>query len=186
MGRPKQIIQMGDDLLLSHVLKMAIASNLEKLVLVLGHNKRSILSALGDEQAHPKVQIVVNDRYREGMSTSLQAGLAAVRDLFPSIMVLLGDQPFVDTDLVNRLLGCFQCSDMEICVPVHKGRQGLPVCFFHIFYDAIMQITGDQGARSIIRDNPKRVLQINIDNPQCFFDIDDEDDLKVGRSYLKC
>ena len=185
IGRPKQLIRIGDDLLLSRVIKMAIASDLEKLVVVLGHRKGAILSSLGDEQDHPKVQIIVNDRYREGMSTSLQAGLAVVRDLFPSIMVLLGDQPFVDTAIVNRLLGCFHRSDMEICVPVHGGRRGLPVCFRYTVFDAIVKITGDRGARDIIRDNPKRVLPVNIDNRRCFFDIDDEQDLKVGRRYLK-
>lgn len=185
MGHPKQLVRMGDDFLLSRVIKMAIASDLEKVVVVLGCGKQAIFSTLGEELTHPKVQVVFNDRYREGMSTSLQAGLAAVREKFLSIMVLLGDQPFVETSIVNKLLGCFQGSNKEICVPVHGGHRGLPVCFSHTLYNALMKLTGDRGARRILRDSPERVLRVNIDNPQCFFDIDDEQDLKLGLRYLK-
>ena len=186
MGRPKQLIRMGKDLLLSRVLKMAIASDLEKLVLVLGYQAQTIQAALGDEQAHPKIQIVVNDRFSEGMSTSLQAGLTPVRDFFPGIMVLLGDQPFVDAATVNRLLRSFRHSNRSICVPVHEGRRGLPVCFRQTFYDAIMHISGDRGARSIIRNHPEQVLTVNIDNPDCFLDIDNAQDLDVILGKLKC
>lgn len=186
MGRPKQLVRIGGDLLLSRVLKVAIASDLERVVLVLGHRARTIQAALGDEQAHPKVRIVINDRHREGMSTSLQAGLAAVRECCPAIMVLLADQPFVDTAVVNRLLRSFHHSGKGICVPVHGGRRGLPVCFRHPFYDAIMQISGDRGARDIIRDHPEQVLQVNIDNPDCFYDIDTKDDLDAGHRRLTC
>lgn len=186
MGCPKQLVRIGGDLLLSRVLKMAIASDLERVVLVLGHRERTIQAALGDEQAHPKVRIVINDRYREGMSTSLQAGLVSVRECCPAIMVLLADQPFVDTAVVNLLLRSFHHSGKGICVPVHGGRRGLPVCFRHPFYDAIMQISGDKGARDIIRDHPGQVLQVNIDNPDCFYDIDTEDDLDAGHRRLLC
>lgn len=185
MGRPKQLVSIGDDLLLNRVLKAAIASNLEEITLVLGHAARTIQAALGNGATHPKVRIVINKRYREGMAASLQAGLAVVRDAYPAVMILLGDQPFVDTATINLLLESFSESDLNICVPVRGGRRGQPVCFRRPFYDNLMQISGDRGGRDIIRDNPAEILEVAIDNVDCFFDIDDERDLEEGRSRLR-
>lgn len=186
MGRPKQLLRIGNDLLLSRVLKVAIASDLDNITLVLGHRANTIIAALEDEKTHPKVTILVNDNYRGGMSTSLQTGLAAVRESFSSIMVLLGDQPFVDTATVNLLLRRFRRANRGICVPVYEGRRGLPVCFDQQFYDSIMKISGDKGAREIIRNHPEHVLQVTIGNPDCFQDIDDEKDLQAGLKKLTC
>jgi molybdenum cofactor cytidylyltransferase len=184
MGRPKQLLRIAGEMLLSRVVKMALASDLDKVVIVLGHQAKTVIASLGSEKTHPKTKIVINERYKAGMSTSLQAGLNAVRNFFPTVMVLLGDQPYVDTATVNLLLHCFRRTKQGICVPMHKGRKGLPVCFRQRFYDDIMQISGDRGARKIIRNHPEQLFQVTIDNPDCFFDIDNEVDLEAARNRL--
>lgn len=185
MGKPKQLLRIGDDLLLGRVLKAALASDLEKVVLVLGCAADAIQEKLGEEKTHPKLQIVVNDRYREGMATSLQAGLDLVRETYPAVLILLGDQPFVDAATLNHLLQRFRESDRNICVPVCNGRRGQPVCFRRPLYDKLMRISGDKGGRDIVRANPKAVFEVAIENVDCFFDIDNERDLEKGRRHLK-
>jgi molybdenum cofactor cytidylyltransferase len=178
LGRPKQLIKIGKEILLGRVVKAAAASRLERVVVVLGHEAQHITTALGDTLTHPKLRTVLNRHYKVGMSTSLQAGLREVRIGYPSIMVLLGDQPFVEPATIDLLIQRFRDSHKSICVPVHKGRRGLPVCIGSQFYPDILDITGDMGARNIIKNNPDQVLRVEIDNPDCFFDIDDEHDLK--------
>jgi molybdenum cofactor cytidylyltransferase len=112
------------------------------------------------------------------MSTSLQCGLTKIRGEFPSIMVLMGDQPLLSHKVINQVLSSFRASDKDICVPVYNGERGLPVCFTGRFYDDILGITGDMGAREIIRKNPLNVLTVAIKDSTSFMDIDEEADLE--------
>jgi molybdenum cofactor cytidylyltransferase len=93
-------------------------------------------------------------------------------------MFLLADQPLVDAATINYLLDNFWSADKDICVPTFHGKRGNPSIFRKNFYPQIMKITGDIGARHIIRAHPDRVLEIEIKNPHFLLDIDTPEDLK--------
>lgn len=67
----------------------------------------------------------------------------------------------------------------------HKGKRGNPSLFGRKFYDQLLRIQGDIGARKIIRTNPEQVLSVDVDNPLSFFDIDTEEDLNTLNTLLK-
>ena len=184
MGKPKQLMNLSGKSLLARVVEAALASELEKVALVLGHEAEKILRALGSLARDQRLTTVVNERYREGMAASLQAGLLQVKDRFPAVMFLLGDQPMVDVDTINLLLRRFRASDRDICVPVYAGVRGNPVCFSNLFYDRIIAIRGDTGAREIINDHPDNVLYVEIDNSLCFMDIDSPEDAEQINNLL--
>ena len=175
-GKPKQLLKLNDKYLLEWVLDAALESRLEKILLVLGHKYQDILTALGEKTRHPDLQIVNNHHYQDGQSTSLQAGLDQVRDKFPATMFLLGDQPMLDSETIDALLEQFWISGKDIGVPVFEGKRGNPVIFSQKFYGHLPKITGDIGARNIIRDHPENVEEIETNNPLCFMDIDTQSD----------
>ena len=177
-GRPKQLLRIDGQMLLAKTISITLASQLEKVVLVLGHESDRIVASLGEQLNDPRLLVTVNDHYRNGMSSSLQHGLLQVAASFPSIMVLLADQPFLDHQIIDLLLEKFRSSDKDICVPCFQGRQGVPVSFSSRFYSAIMSIRGDIGGRKILRENTQCVLSVEIGNDDCFFDIDREEDLQ--------
>jgi molybdenum cofactor cytidylyltransferase len=185
MGRTKQLMELGGKPLLARIVEAALASELEKLVLVLGHEAGKVREALGSLGSRERLQTVVNERYREGMAASLQAGLRAVKDQFPAVMFLLGDQPLLSPAAINLLLHRFRESDLDICVPVCQNRQGNPVCFSRLFYDRLLAIHGDMGARQVIRRHPDHVLYVEIDDPGCFLDIDEAADAEKILPLLK-
>ena len=125
-GRPKQLLRLKNKYLIEWVLDAALASNLQKVVVVLGYEYQRILQALGTKTSHPQLQVLINHRYREGQSRSLQAGLLAVRKSFSSVMFLLGDQPMLLPDTIDQMLYKFWHSKMDICVPVYNGKRGNP------------------------------------------------------------
>lgn len=177
-GSLKQLLKIGDSTLLSMVVNTAIKSNLDKVVLVLGYKSDTIKASMGEEIPNSGMMTVVNPRYHEGMSTSLQCGLKQIQDQFPSIMVLMGDQPLLGYEIINLILREFHSSGKDICAPVHNGRRCLPVCFTKKFYDDIFAIKGDMGAREIIRKNPEEIISIEIEDPGSFVDIDDKNDFE--------
>ena len=186
LGRTKQLLEIDGQMLLAKTIATALASQLDRVVLVLGHESDRILAALGDRLKDRRIVVTVNERYREGMSSSLKHGLLMVGDAFPSIMVILADHPFLDAGTIDLLLDKFRSSDKDICVPCFGGRQGVPVSFSSRFYNDIMNIRGDMGARNIVRENPECTLEVEIDSDNCFIDIDSEDDLQaVGLALLR-
>ena len=78
-GRPKQLLKLKGKYLIEHVLEAALLSELNHVVLVLGHAHQDILQALGNRVSHKRLQIVINHRYLDGQSRSLQAGLREPR-----------------------------------------------------------------------------------------------------------
>jgi molybdenum cofactor cytidylyltransferase len=176
-GRSKQLLKLKDKYLIEWVLDAALGSCLKTVVLVLGYEHQAILQALGTKTEHPSLRIIINPDYRCGQSTSLKAGLLSVRHSFGAVMYLLGDQPLVSAEIIDRMLDQFEQSEKEICVPVYKGQRGNPVIFRRSFFDDLMQVSGDIGARNIISDNSERTHYLKIDNPMWFFDIDTGEDL---------
>jgi molybdenum cofactor cytidylyltransferase len=172
-GQPKQLVKLHGRMLVAWVIDAALASRLEAVFLVLGRDHREIGDALG----HPKLEVVFNPRYHEGQSTSLTAGLFRIRDRFPAVMFLLGDQPLVDASTINRLLEKFRHSGKTICVPVHRGQRGNPALFSRAHYDDLAQLSGDKGARDIIAAHPDQVLEVPVADPALFLDIDTQADV---------
>jgi molybdenum cofactor cytidylyltransferase len=177
-GRPKQLLKLRGKYLLEYVLNTALESKLNHVVLVLGHEHQKILQTLGNCTTHERLQLVINHHYLEGQSRSLKTGLLKIRNTFPAVMFLLGDQPMLDSITIDHLLDKFGHSDKDICVPVCNGKRRNPAIFNRVFFDQLMEIEGDIGARDIIRANPDSVLYVEMNNPLCFVDIDSQKDFE--------
>jgi molybdenum cofactor cytidylyltransferase len=183
-GQPKQLLQLKNKCLLDWVLDAALASQLQKVIVVLGYEYNKILQALATKVNHPRLQVLINHRYLEGQSQSLQIGLLEICQSFASVMFLLGDQPMLSPDTINIMLNEFWNSEKDICVPVYKGKRGNPTIFSQMMYEKLFTIHGDIGARDIIQANPSRVLTIEVNDPLCFFDIDSAEDFDKLRALL--
>ena len=177
-GQPKQLLCLKEKYLIERVLDAALNSRLSRVVLVLGYAHQKILQALAEKTQHSKLHIEVNPNYKKGQSHSLRVGLAAVKNDFPAVTFLLGDQPMLNSATINTLLERFWSGDKDICVPTYRGRRKNPVIFSRRLYNNLMDIKGDTGARQLIDDNPDQVLTIEIDDPLCFFDVDTPQDFK--------
>lgn len=184
MGRPKQLQPFKGRCLLQWVVEAALGSNLDTVVLVLGHEFETMIRALGDLTLHPRLVTAFNYRFREGQAYSLRAGLGLVKDEFPSVMFLLGDQPFITPGFLDLLLERFWTSEKGICVPIHAGKRGNPTIFHRVFYRLLLELEGDQGGRRIIEEHPEEVLPVEIEEPLWLMDVDSEEDLEAIHRLL--
>ena len=184
-GEPKQLLRLKDKCLLEWVLDAALNSALNSVVLVLGYAHKRIRKALGEKLLHSRLSVAINSQYKKGQSISLHIGLSKVKDDYPAVMFLLGDQPMFNAATIDILLERFWADDKDICVPIYRGKRKTPAIFRRRFYNQLMEIKGDTGARQLIDDNPARVLAVEIDNPICFFDIDTRQDFEKLKKMLK-
>jgi molybdenum cofactor cytidylyltransferase len=119
------------------------------------------------------VKFVANDRWRDGMATSLRAGLTrARRDGHHAVVVGLGDQPLVLAESWQRVA---RATAKPIAVATYRGTRGNPVRLSSLVWP-LLPLTGDQGARVVMRRRPDVVMEVPC--PGGAADIDTVDDLR--------
>ena len=186
---PKQLIKLSKGFMLEYVIRACLASELDKVYVILGHHRKEILKALAENNKsflNNQLEFLNNPQYRQGMSSSLHAGLTSIKNTFGSVMFLLGDQPLVDSALINLILKQYYRSDKNICVPAYKGKRGNPTIFSSEYFSLLENVTGDSGGKDIIMAHPKDILMIETDSPACVYDIDTIGDLEELSKFLAC
>jgi molybdenum cofactor cytidylyltransferase len=118
------------------------------------------------------ITFVRNDRWRDGIATSLQAGITrARRDGHAAVVVGLGDQPLVQTEAWRRVS---RATTSPVAVATYKGERGNPVRLTSLVWP-LLPMTGDEGARVVMRRRPDLVTEVPC--PGRAADIDTVDDL---------
>jgi molybdenum cofactor cytidylyltransferase len=178
-GAVKQLLPAEGGTLLSRVLRAALQSELNTVVLVLGHKSKLVADSLDEEtRQSPKLVITENPDYKKGMSTSLVAGLGAVAETHDWIMVLLGDMPKIHPGLINRVLRETVSSGGHLGAVRVKGRRSLPAVIGRRHYPELFRLEGDVGAREIFRSHSNDVHRVDVD------DYDDRD-IDTPDEYLR-
>jgi molybdenum cofactor cytidylyltransferase len=123
------------------------------------------------------VRVVVNESWAEGIGSSLRAGIAAVGTDADAAMIVLGDQPGVQTRVIASLLNAHAEGDKAIVVPSYRGERGHPVIFGVSIFPELRTLGGDRGARDLIARDPGRVTVVDFDAPAPL-DVDTEEELR--------
>ncbi|MDQ3541632.1 MAG: nucleotidyltransferase family protein [Chloroflexota bacterium] len=153
LGRPKQFLEIGGKPLLAHVIERALASLLDAVTVIVGHEAEATRAAI----AHYDVAVKVNPDYAKGQSTSLIAGVNALRAGADATVVLLGDQPGIRVATVDALIVRRRATRAPIVMTAYGDIRSHPVLFGAETFDELREISGDKGARDVIRSYGDRV-----------------------------
>jgi molybdenum cofactor cytidylyltransferase len=173
LGMPKQLLAFRGKSLLQHGWNVALESRACPVVLVLGAHA----AAIQQEQIDPKVSVVVNGSWPEGISSSIRCGLGELLSISPAakaVILMVCDQPFVSAGLLDELMDRYYETGQPIVASKYSGTFGTPALFDAALFGPLAALTGDSGARKIIRDNPSRVA--GVDFAPGYLDIDTRDD----------
>ncbi|WP_029031161.1 nucleotidyltransferase family protein [Salinarimonas rosea] len=145
---PKLLATLDGVPLVRRVAQAALASRADPVIVVVGRRGEDVAAAL----AGLAVRIVDNPAWDEGLSTSLQAGFAALPDDAHAAIVCLGDMPLVTPALVDALVAAFdETSGAAAVVPVHAGERGNPVLLARRLAPEIADLAGDRGAGPLLK-----------------------------------
>ena len=178
-GQFKQLLDWGGVSLLAHVADVALAAGLEPVIVVLGCQAETIHIALG---ARP-VQVAMNWRWEEGLSTSVQTGLAALPPATEAAIFLQCDQPLITPDLLRALVARFEEGDTPIVRPTHAGRPGTPVLFARRLFPELATVSGDEGGRSLLVRYASEVATVKVADPDVLADVDTPADYERLKAY---
>ena len=107
---------------------------------------------------------MLNERYAEGMGTSIGAGIAALPAGTGAALIALADQP-VSRGVIERLVERWREGGADIVAPSYRGWRGNPVLFDASLFDALGRIEGDRGARALIEGAGDRLALVELDLP---------------------
>jgi len=158
-GSPKQLLPFGDTTLLGQVVRNANASSLDRVVVVLGRASGELREALDFGRA----DVVENTAYGTGCASSLLAGLDAAGDDCEAIFLLLGDQPGVLPEFIDRALSEWRGERPWAAVCSYRGRLGHPFVFSRNAFGDLRGLHGDKAVWKLIEEYPDRVTEIEID-----------------------
>ncbi len=168
MGRPKQLMPWGQSTMLEQTIDNLLGSAVNEVIVVVGHKAEEIRKTLGAKA----VKVVVNPDYEQGMSTSVIAGLNLVDSRAKAVMLVLGDQPLVNSQTFNRLIDEFYNCNKGIIIPTYQGRRGHPVIFAIKYKEELLGLKDDIGGRQIIKDHSEDVLEVAVSCAGICIDID--------------
>ena len=116
---------------------------------------------------------VTNPDYAQGIASSLQAGVRAVPGSASGAIILLGDMPNVTADIINKLVAAFADNpDAKAVVPTVSGQRGNPVLLARSIFAEVMQLTGDAGARELLRTAGNSVVEVPVGDAAVLLDVD--------------
>lgn len=174
MGKPKLLLPFGDKTIIETVIGNIVKSKADKVLVVLGSSRKKIEKKIRDYS----VKIVVNPHYVRGMLSSVQQGFHALPQDTQAVLVVLGDQPAVSSDIINEIIEAFQRTGKGIVVPVYKGNRGHPVLFDMKYRHEVERLSPEVGLRGIVYNHPEDVLEVQVETPGILQDIDNAGDYR--------
>ena len=106
----------------------------------------------------------------------MQGGLRELGDGVGAALMVLGDQPGISGELVERLLVRRARTGAPLVAPAWRGRRGNPVLFERSLFAELEAVTGDEGGRSVVREHRDQIDFVDVPDEAAFFDIDTPDD----------
>ena len=174
MGEPKQLLPFGENTIVETVVDSMLGAKFDEVIVVVGHCAPQIQEKL---QTRP-VRIVFNADYREGMLTSAQTGIRALQGN-EAFALMLVDQPFITTALIDRVVDGYVQTDRGIALPSYNYKRGHPVIFHKRYADDILALDAKSGGvRTIFKKYGDDIHYVTVDTDRVLRDIDYREDYK--------
>jgi molybdenum cofactor cytidylyltransferase len=167
--------------MIGRVVEAVLASQASEALLVTGHQADDVAQAARDaSNGSPRLRIIRALDFAQGLSASLRAGIQALSHA-SATLVCLGDMPLVTPAMLDRLIAAYDPqAGNTIIVPVYQGRRGNPVLWDRRFFSAIVDLSGDQGARSLLVQHAEHVTELDCHDDAVLRDFDTPDALMQG------
>ena len=171
-GGGKLLARLGGQPIIEAVLDNLLDAPVDEVIVVVGADAKGLREVC----ERYGVRTVDNEGWELGQSTSVLAGLRACGG--EAAVVLLGDQPFVGAEAVERLVATFT-EGAKIAVATYRGKRRNPVLFSREVWPLLeAELAGDEGARSVLKRHSELVIEVPCEGAGDPTDVDTSEDLR--------
>jgi len=174
LGKPKQLLIFQGETLLRRSAKIALAAS-NHVVVTLG----SQIEILQKEIEDLPVEIVENKDWETGMSGSIKFGLKKFlddADKPKAVIVMVCDQPFINENILEKIIIKFQETDSLIVACAYQNTLGVPALFHKTLFPELLALDAQTGAKRLIKKYQSQTAAIQF--PKGAFDVDTRADYK--------
>ena len=162
--------------LIDHSLKALYESKVNKVIVVLGHQKNEIKKIIRNNK---KNIFVYNKNYKKGIASSIKAGLKKVGNKDKGFIIVQSDMPFMKSSEINKIYSLIKSQKFLVYALKYKERVGNPIGFDISIVKKLDKIKGDIGAKFMVKKLKKETKFIKISNPRSFKDFDKISDFRT-------
>ncbi len=166
-GSTKQLADIDGKPMLQHCIDQANNVLPGMVFTVLGNQHQNIAANITGSQ------LILNPDWQEGIGNSIATGVTYLKADYDAILVLLADQPRVKSQHLHQLIRLFD-GRRPVCSYYHESG-GVPAIFPRVNFDALGRLSGDQGAKVLLKGMADDLLRLPL--PEASFDIDRPEDL---------
>ena len=175
MGEPKMTLRWGKTTVIGQVVNVLLSSGLRDIVVVTGGARQQVEGALDDFP----VRCQFNPRYREDeMIFSLQSGLPLLEDEAQAAMIVLGDQPKIEVNVVKAVIKAFDETRSQLVMPSYQMRRGHPWLAARPLWPEIMELSPPATLRNLLNNNAELIHYVEVYTGTVLSDIDTPDDYR--------
>jgi molybdenum cofactor cytidylyltransferase len=175
MGLPKMLLDFGGKTMIERVIENVFCPEIENVVVVLGAYRNEIKEKLGNYS----VLLSFNEKYHDGMLSSVQCGIRSVPVDTEAVLIFQGDQPFIKSGIITQLTQAYRLSGKGIIMPVCEGKRGHPLMIDKRYFSLIDTLDSSEGLRSLAGLFPEDVLTVETGESGILRDFDTIEDYNV-------
>ena len=168
MGTQKLLLPLGGKPVITRVVDALLESSVEQILVVVGRDGKLVQEAVRDRE----VQFVPNPDSSSDMLGSVRCGLRALPAGCEAVLVAMGDQPGISSELVNQLICSFGDDKSKIVVPAWEGHRGHPVLFSTRLCDEVLRRHDGSGLRGLLEAHPEKVFELAVSDRAALGDMD--------------
>ena len=160
--------------MVARVVDNLLGTDARPVIVVTGHRSEEVRAALAGRD----VRFVQAEHHALGLAESLKAGLSALPETCVASLVCLGDMPLVSSAAIARILAAYDPDEGRgIVVPTHGGAFGNPVLWDRRHFAEMMTLSGDAGARRLLRAHAGEIAEVAMDDDAVLRDFDTPESL---------
>ncbi|WP_114750117.1 nucleotidyltransferase family protein [Pleomorphovibrio marinus] len=174
LGYPKQTLPYKGDFLLNHAIHAAMGVSASQCRLVLGAYAKEIQKII------PKIdsmEVLQCKNWEEGMGASIRCGMKDLPRTIDQVIIMLGDQPFVNTSLLKTLVDLRKETDKNLVACKYGDGVGVPALFGKKYFPLLNKLQGSGGAKKILMNQQQDLLTHYF--PMGIVDVDKESDYQA-------
>jgi molybdenum cofactor cytidylyltransferase len=176
MGAPKMLLPYKGKSVIEQVVYRVFSVLPGNITVVLGANSQAVRQVLGN---YP-VDFCINEKYTEGMFSSVLCGLAQAPPQTEAVMLFLGDQPEVEISVIQAVIDAWVRGSHGIVVPSAEGKRGHPLLFAAKYIPEITTFDPAEGMKALRRRFPDDVAEVAVENKSILTDLDTPEDYELA------
>ena len=181
LGRAKQLVPIGGEPLLRRQCRCALDARIGEVVAILGCDDAQHREVIVDLP----VEVRVNNEWQEGLAATLRSAVRAAKERQAALLVMPCDQYRIIPDDLRTLYDHWRWTPSIACVSRWGRYAGPPAILPIDYYEHVLQLRGDVGARSLLYD-VRRPRPDEIPNPRATFDLDSPEQMRIAEAWASC